>query len=166
MSWRKLVCNNGGLPRWIFILRLAALGRLQTRDRLFKWGITTDQICPVCDKEPESLNHLFFVCEVSAEIWQKLLNWIGIRKVPTHWTEELGWAELNAKGRNPQAEVYRMMLAAAVYYVWRERNARVFQSQRQSPQAIIKLIIQDIHARATKQARIALWLEDHNFYPS
>ncbi|XP_060188663.1 uncharacterized protein LOC132617631 [Lycium barbarum] len=117
MSWRKLVCNNGGLPRWIFILRLAALGRLQTRDRLFKWGITTDQICPVCDREPESLNHLFFVCDVSAEIWQKLLNWIGIRKVPTHWTEELGWAELNAKGRNPQAKVYRMMLTAAVYYV-------------------------------------------------
>jgi len=37
VSWRRLVYNNSGLPRWIFILRVAALERLNIRDRLVKW---------------------------------------------------------------------------------------------------------------------------------
>lgn len=34
VQWKKLVCNNFGSLKWIFILRLAAHGRLATRDRL------------------------------------------------------------------------------------------------------------------------------------
>uniref|UniRef100_A0A0V0HDQ0 Putative ovule protein n=1 Tax=Solanum chacoense TaxID=4108 RepID=A0A0V0HDQ0_SOLCH len=102
VSWRRLVCNNSGLPRWIFILRLAALGRLNTRDRLVKWGVTTNQMCPLCENKPECLNHLFFVCEVSTEVWKQLLKWIGITKVPAQLSEELKWAAVHAKGRNPK----------------------------------------------------------------
>lgn len=47
VSWRRLICNNSGYPKWIFTLQLAALGRLYTRDRLAKWGVTTELICPV-----------------------------------------------------------------------------------------------------------------------
>ncbi|XP_016506048.1 uncharacterized protein LOC107823861 [Nicotiana tabacum] len=34
VSWRKLVCNNAGLPKWIFTVFLAAHRRLLTKDRL------------------------------------------------------------------------------------------------------------------------------------
>jgi len=63
---------------------------------------------------------------------------------------------VNAKGRNPKDEVYRMMLAAAVYYIWRERNTRVFQNKRQTPQ--IRLIIQEIHVRGANKNKLAAWL--------
>ncbi|KAK6777420.1 hypothetical protein RDI58_024137 [Solanum bulbocastanum] len=61
VSWRKLLCINGGLPRWTFIVRLAALGRLNTRDRIVQCGVTTNSIYSLCEKEPECLNYLFFV---------------------------------------------------------------------------------------------------------
>lgn len=60
--WRRLICNSFGAPEWIFILRLAAHGRLYTRDRLAQWGIVLHQICPLCHQHNESISHLFFKC--------------------------------------------------------------------------------------------------------
>ncbi|KAH0679246.1 hypothetical protein KY284_020331 [Solanum tuberosum] len=37
VSWRKMVCNNMGCPKWKFILWLALKGRLQTKDKLGQW---------------------------------------------------------------------------------------------------------------------------------
>ncbi|XP_060195279.1 uncharacterized protein LOC132624530 [Lycium barbarum] len=33
-QWRRLTCNNGGLPKWSFIVTVVAQRRLLTRDRL------------------------------------------------------------------------------------------------------------------------------------
>ncbi|XP_060184319.1 uncharacterized protein LOC132614001 [Lycium barbarum] len=40
VSWRKLVCNNYGAPKWTFILYLTLHKRLYTRHRLLKWRST------------------------------------------------------------------------------------------------------------------------------
>lgn len=55
---RRLICNNPGSPRWLFILYLALQKKLYTRDRLEKWGITTEILCPLCNNEVESHQHL------------------------------------------------------------------------------------------------------------
>lgn len=51
MEWRRLVCNNQGMPKWTFILILALHGKLPTKNRLAKWGVVTDKICPLCNIE-------------------------------------------------------------------------------------------------------------------
>lgn len=79
VSWRKLVCDNIGLPRWIFGLRLADLGRLNTTDRLFKQGLTTNQMCRLCEVENDTIHRLFFTCNVPSQVWQKLLLQCNIR---------------------------------------------------------------------------------------
>lgn len=45
------------------MLTLAGHGRLTTRDGLARWGVTADQICPLCSVENESVEHLFFRCD-------------------------------------------------------------------------------------------------------
>lgn len=53
VEWRRLVCNNIGSPRWIFILRLTALHTLYIRDRLLKWGMVVDpsfRLCTMADE--------------------------------------------------------------------------------------------------------------------
>ncbi|XP_059310884.1 uncharacterized protein LOC132062306 [Lycium ferocissimum] len=80
VHWKKLTCNNDGSPKWIFVLNLTAQNRLLTRDRLASWGITQDVICPLCNVENESANHLFFACTFSEGIWAKILAWQGIRR--------------------------------------------------------------------------------------
>ncbi|XP_009590345.1 uncharacterized protein [Nicotiana tomentosiformis] len=166
VAWRKLMCNNQGLPKWIFILRLAALGRLYTKDRLFKWGVTQDQFCLLCGQDHESLAHLFFTCETTAQLWKKLLNWIGVTRNPMVWEDELQWGMQHASGSSSRAEVYRMLLAVAVYHVWMERNYRVFQGKQQSIEVVARPIVQEIHFRDSMKVKIAKWLESLNYYPA
>lgn len=71
VPWRRLVCNNYGAPKWIFTLRLVAHEKLYIRDKLAKWGLLSNQLCPLCNLEEESIDHLFFKCGVAAEIGTK-----------------------------------------------------------------------------------------------
>lgn len=75
--------------KWIFILYLAIHGQIYTKDKLEKWGILTDYICPLCDNEPESHQNLFFECIESSRIWNKLLNWMTIIRGSKGWNKEL-----------------------------------------------------------------------------
>ncbi|XP_009773440.1 uncharacterized protein LOC107796620 [Nicotiana tabacum] len=132
VPWRKLTCNNYASPKWIFILNLAAWGRLNTKDRLAKWGIVSEQKCILCKEQNEIITHLFFECKISTELWGKMLLWQGIRISVMTWKEELHWAVSKMKGENVSAEIYRMAFAGCVYYIWQERNLRVFQSNQRS----------------------------------
>lgn len=49
VPWKRLVCNNYGCPKWIFILRLVAHGRLSIKDRLVHWGLNVNPFCPICE---------------------------------------------------------------------------------------------------------------------
>ncbi|XP_075074721.1 uncharacterized protein LOC142162287 [Nicotiana tabacum] len=78
VSWRKVVCHNGGCPRWKFVLTMTAHGRLYTKDRLQRWGMAVDQDCILCNNEKETIQYLFFECSYSKTLWSKLLEWQGI----------------------------------------------------------------------------------------
>ncbi|XP_070018255.1 uncharacterized protein LOC142172746 [Nicotiana tabacum] len=129
VSWRRVVCSNVGCPRWTVILTLIAHGKLYTKDRLSKWGIQIDQECVLCRKKNETVQHLFFECSYAAELWGNLQNWQVIRRPIYGWSEELAWAEKWLKRQNARTELYKMALAACVYYVWQERNTRIFQDK-------------------------------------
>lgn len=95
-----------------------------------------------------------------------MLIWLGVNRVPRSWDIELAWAAAYAKGRSVKAEMYRMALAAIIYHLWRERNTRIFQQKQQPVERLVKMIIQEIHARGIYQMRVATWLEEHNYYPA
>ncbi|XP_059316768.1 uncharacterized protein LOC132067517 [Lycium ferocissimum] len=153
------------MPKWIFILNLAAQRRLLTRDRLASWGITQDVMCPLCNDENETLNHLFFTCSYAASIWEKLLQWQGMARPILGWVDELHWATTNAQGNSATAAVYRMTLAACVYQVWKERNLRIFENKSRPPAPILRMIIQEVTMRGAMQRKLASKFEKLNFYP-
>ncbi|KAM3216398.1 hypothetical protein P3L10_025839 [Capsicum annuum] len=120
VEWRRLVCNNIGLPRWI-MLRLATLLKLYN-DRLIKWKMALDPTCPQCNVADEIHSDLSFACSVAAQEWKKLLSWVGIPQVPGERDLELSQATTYAKDNSSRAEMDRMVLAAAMYHLWRDRN--------------------------------------------
>ncbi|XP_009766845.1 uncharacterized protein LOC107832812 [Nicotiana tabacum] len=151
MTWRKLVRNNQGLPKWIFILRLALQQRLATKERRARWGIISEQTC-LCQRENETVQHLFFGCEISGSIWQQLLKWQGIQRTKKTWLEQFG------KGKSGGAAVCRMTLAATIYHIWQERNDVIFQKKRRSTNAIR-------HVRATIFPLLERTMSKLNRYP-
>lgn len=86
---------------------------------MHKWSVSTSLIFPLCEKENETIADLFFECDVSTFIWKMLLHWMNITRAAM---QELSWAEKWEKGRNPRECVYIMMLAGAVYHIWREKH--------------------------------------------
>ncbi|XP_019238224.1 PREDICTED: uncharacterized protein LOC109218324 [Nicotiana attenuata] len=165
VTWRRIVCNNKGLPKWIFILRLAIQDRLATKERLARWGLVDETICTMCHRENETLQHLFFHCEFSNEVLQKLLSWQGIMRRKKEWQEEIQWTEKKAAGKSAGAEVYIMELAAAVYHIWQARNNVIFQKKQVNAQNIVKMIIQEIHIRAQDSTKLDTYLRNMNWYP-
>ncbi|XP_059310242.1 uncharacterized protein LOC132061438 [Lycium ferocissimum] len=165
VPWRKVVCNNYGSAKWIFILRLIICSKILTRDRLVKWSITKDTSYPLCNTGVESVEHLFFSCVISANIWSRILAWQGIKRTTGSWCQELAWALQSYKGNSATAEVYRICLAGTTYYIWQERNARVFQKKQRSVDSIVKQIVQDVHCRGIVSAKLKRKLDRMNFYP-
>ncbi|XP_070057352.1 uncharacterized protein [Nicotiana tomentosiformis] len=141
------------------------MGKLITRDRLVRWRVTNDLQCPLCNVKEESIEHLFFKCTYAESIWRKLLQWMGITRQAMERKHEIAWAYCHAKGRSANDEIYRMALAGCVYYVWQERNQRIFRAQQRQQGMIVKLIIQMICGRGHMLPRLRRRLEELNFYP-
>ncbi|KAK4734320.1 hypothetical protein R3W88_008581 [Solanum pinnatisectum] len=136
IQWSRIICNNPGLLKWIFIFRLAALRRLHTKDRLMKWGVLGEQQCALCERAYETTNHLFFCYDYAKNIWSKILQWQGIHRQVLSWQKELSWACTYANGKGSRDTIYRMSLTATMYQ-------RIFQSKRSLPQVITRKIVQE-----------------------
>ncbi|KAH0641836.1 hypothetical protein KY289_032810 [Solanum tuberosum] len=110
---------------------LAVNGRLATKDRLAKWGIIQYPECPLCLMKNEDLDHMFFQCPYTAEVWRRVLTWQGINKSTMHWTAEVQWAGKYIKERSSTALVYKLAMASSIYHLWLERNKRIFTQKKQ-----------------------------------
>lgn len=53
---------------------------------------------------------------------------LNIQRTPKAWTSKWQWFIGVHKGRNGQAQSLRIALAAKVYNIWRERDARIFRN--------------------------------------
>ncbi|XP_059310692.1 uncharacterized protein LOC132062059 [Lycium ferocissimum] len=164
VPWRKMICNNYGVPKWIFTFRVAAMGRLYTRDRLAKWGIANILDYPLCNNAHESIRHLYFMCPFSNYVWTQLLAWQGINKAPQDWEVELAWISRNTR-KSGEAEIFRMVAAGCIYHIWKERNYRIFQAKTRTAKQVIKTVIQEVCYRGNVRAGIERRLRAMNFYP-
>ena len=72
VEWSKVVWFSQGNPRYAFILWMAIKGKLQTQDRIMVWNSNKDMKCSLCNMTNDSHKHLFFECEFSKSIWEKL----------------------------------------------------------------------------------------------
>ncbi|XP_010674814.1 uncharacterized protein LOC104890895 [Beta vulgaris subsp. vulgaris] len=126
VHWKRVACNNKASPKALFVTWLILHGRLATKDRLFTWGITNDDHCPLCNEASESISHLFFECPFSRASWnacqQQLKEVVTVRAL----TEEINVVALKSKRSGAKAQLYCMMFAETMYQIWLQRNAKIF----------------------------------------
>jgi len=124
VSWSQVVWEQWSLPKHNFILWLAVLGRLRTRDRL--QFLPIDPTCAFCRCEEETHAHLFFSCNWTGCLWAKIKSWLRIGRRMLSLSSAL-WG-LNSKRSNVEFRMRRVSLAITVYLIWEERNKRVFDA--------------------------------------
>lgn len=137
-DWYASVWFKGCVPNHAFNMWILTLNRLPTRVRLASWGLNVTTNCCLCSREEENRDHLLLSCEYSSEIW-RLVSQHMLRS----WPELLSWT----RPSTPQAPSLLRTLAAqaTVFYVWKQRNNVLHNSQSIPPGSIFTCIDRKIH---------------------
>lgn len=116
---------KGHIPRHSFIMWLASIGRLRMMDRLH--GRVTSTTCILCGIHMETHDHLFFECHYTNLVWTSICHKANMHWPHQPWTQLFHWTASYYKQRNDSEHmIARILLSTAVYFLWFERNNRVF----------------------------------------
>ena len=126
----------------------------RSHDRIFK--LTPGPLaCVLCHQGMETHDHLFFKCSFSSFVWQGIMQCLEIGSSPTTWGALVEWAAGYWKKKTPPHIIPRIFFGAAIYHIWKERNARTFRSEAKPEGRILR----DICYQVSLQTRIK-WRND------
>ncbi|GJW16706.1 transposon TX1 [Tanacetum coccineum] len=128
----------------IFIWR-ALKGRLPVREELDKRGIDLySLLCPCCDTVVESCNHTLVLCNLAWSVLERIYRWWKLGNVNAFSIEELYSFNGNVNIPTQSSSLWQAVIWTSGYYIWKERNSRVFRNKVSS----INKIIQDIQLKS------------------
>ncbi|XP_048494393.1 uncharacterized protein LOC125494715 [Beta vulgaris subsp. vulgaris] len=110
VRWKRLLCNNKASPKSLFITWLAVLNRLATKSRLAQWNMISDTTCVLRNDAEEDIQHLFFNCPFSSDIWMQCLNLLGISRRPMAFLDEISIAASKCRRKSNRNQLYGMLL--------------------------------------------------------
>ncbi|XP_058753388.1 uncharacterized protein LOC131626585 [Vicia villosa] len=139
VEWRGLLVSNYTRPRAVFTLWLACHKRLATKERLEKFGVHTDQKCEFCECS-ENIQHLFFECRYTKEVWSKVLHWLNVKHQAKGWDQELAWLGKVCRSKNWRSSSVKAAIAETVYALWMQRNDKVFQKDYRDTHIVQRII--------------------------
>ncbi|XP_059638758.1 uncharacterized protein LOC132281037 [Cornus florida] len=134
VPWFDLVWRSPAIPRMKFNLWLAIQDRLPTLDR--RQMATHNNVCFLCNASPESHSHLFFSCDFTSLIWSFYMAKCRITTATPPWPELISTFSYRWSSPSPLNLLRKLSLAALVYHIWEERNARIFCGKRSSQNTI------------------------------
>ncbi|GKA23674.1 RNA-directed DNA polymerase, eukaryota, reverse transcriptase zinc-binding domain protein [Tanacetum coccineum] len=147
VCWSKLVWFSQCIPKHSFILWMAVQERLLTHDRIRKWGNYDMMVCGLCMKCEESHNHLFFQCEYSQGIWSNLQSLMNSNINTQCWKDNVVLISKKPCLNNIWSIIRRLCLGACVYYIWQERNFRLFRDQKREWKCLLDIVCDTVKAR-------------------
>ncbi|GJS03904.1 hypothetical protein Tco_0320412 [Tanacetum coccineum] len=106
-------------------LRPRDVKKLKTQDLLRSWDVTGALAanCPLCESTPDSHAHIFFECPFSRHIWNRVKDWAGLSGLPPSIDLIISDITPGAHRRTTKCVIAKLVVAAAAYFLWQERNA-------------------------------------------
>ncbi|KAF4403387.1 hypothetical protein G4B88_008033 [Cannabis sativa] len=117
--WDTLV-----LPKHRFIFWQIANSHLLTRDYLHHIMVTPNNLCPVCEVEVETHDHIFFNCYYTSQVFEAVNRWLGDIHWPRSTAEMLQLC--NNATKDLTQRILNAVMAAVFYFLWKNRNKCVF----------------------------------------
>lgn len=125
-----------------------------TKDKLLRYGTISQKLCSICNQGHESIDHLFFQCNVSLHIWKTVLNLCFQDYSPQSWNSFIEEKVRLWKHDNLKNIISKLCLGAMVYLIWKERNQICFGKGRSSKEKIIAIIKECVRERASDLSNI------------
>ncbi|GKC54720.1 reverse transcriptase domain, reverse transcriptase zinc-binding domain protein [Tanacetum coccineum] len=147
--WFYLLHTHHAFHLWL------AMGRkLKTQDKLKQWDVDTLVDlnllrCPLCKSQPDSHDHLFFSYPYSSQVWLRITNLADMPSTLPMWDDIVDWLLPISKGNSVNSIVGRLILAASTYFVWQERNNRLFAKGERRVNEICEVIAGVVRLKLT-----------------
>ncbi|GKA26873.1 hypothetical protein Tco_0712982 [Tanacetum coccineum] len=162
VNWYRIVWFNHCIPRHAFHLWLVMHNSLKTQDQVRQWdvGLNTNLnllSCAFCDSQPDSHAHLFFECSFPTQIWMYIRHLAGMEMVSSSFHDIVSYLLPIAHRRTTKSIIGRLLIAAASYFIWVERNNRIFKNTRRSPEEIRDSIMVTVRLKI-----LTFWFKNTN----
>ncbi|GJR39359.1 reverse transcriptase domain, reverse transcriptase zinc-binding domain protein [Tanacetum coccineum] len=123
--WNKLAPKKVN----VFVWRVLH-GRILVRVELDKRGIDLDSLlCPCCDDSVESCDHSLVTCNMAKSVWDKIFEWWKIGPVNVFSANDLFRFSGNVAVHSYSRALWQLVIWTTGYYIWKERNSRVFKAK-------------------------------------
>lgn len=136
LPWAKLMCQTSVPPKYKFVNWLVMHDRLATCSYLQNLGINVEHDCCFCNREEETMDHLFFDCEFWRDVWRKVAAVCGVCRGTEPWHEGRRQLVAHCTNNSGKQKTYRCMVAVMIYHIWKERNNRRMQGVQNSGETI------------------------------
>ncbi|GJW04065.1 protein LAZ1 [Tanacetum coccineum] len=146
VNWFKVVWFTHNIPRHAFHLWLVMRRSLKTQDRMRQWDVGTDVDlnmlrCPLCESQKGTHEHLFFECSFYALVWNSVRHLAGMDHIQPKINDVVLSLKRMANKRTTNSIIGRLILAATSYFIWLERNNRIFKNAKKNPKEIKDIIM-------------------------
>ncbi|XP_071708153.1 uncharacterized protein [Rutidosis leptorrhynchoides] len=91
-------------------------------------------------RRTDSLDHLFFKCPFSLQIWNKVLGLWQVQYSTDAWRDVLIQLGPNASSASARITVSKILFAASVYFIWQERNLCTFKKKFRTVDQVFNII--------------------------
>eukprot|EP00268_Persea_americana_P012878 TRINITY_DN15545_c0_g1_i6.p1 TRINITY_DN15545_c0_g1~~TRINITY_DN15545_c0_g1_i6.p1 ORF type:complete len:174 (-),score=24.45 TRINITY_DN15545_c0_g1_i6:44-565(-) len=116
-------------PRVIAFGWSALLGGILTMDNLQRRRMVVVNACPMCLVDEESIDHLLLNCRVPQCPWKAILGWFHYCSPLPHSLTALFKSWRLGVGPKRGRIMWRLSFLAAIWTIWKERNARCFEGK-------------------------------------
>ncbi|GJW64567.1 RNA-directed DNA polymerase, eukaryota, reverse transcriptase zinc-binding domain protein [Tanacetum coccineum] len=147
VDWCDLVWFSNCTPKHSFIVWMAVQDMLTTQERIMKWYPEKQLKCSLCGMKPDSLNYLFFECNYSAKVWKELMEKYDHYDMPNIWDDLLITMTSMRHNKSIKSVLRRIVFAACVYFIWNERNKRLFTNDKKNYNELIAKVVNHIRLK-------------------
>ncbi|PWA88131.1 reverse transcriptase zinc-binding domain-containing protein [Artemisia annua] len=95
----------------------------------------------------DSHSHLFFKCSYANSIWKEFQSRIQVECDDKDWNAIMELFAGMHNSKNIDSIISRLSLAACVYFIWQERNNRLFKNESRKWEELLNAITDIIRLR-------------------
>ncbi|GJS68607.1 hypothetical protein Tco_0683172 [Tanacetum coccineum] len=176
INWHKIVWFSHAVPRHSFHMWLVMRKALKTQDKLRMWDLggvdPTTITCVLCGTQADSHTHLFFECPYASKVWISIRHLAGMEHISPIMDDIVAYLIPMAHKRNVLSVIGKLIVAAGTYFIWRERNTRLFKNIKRPPEDVrdaimvtvrLKLLTLRFKNKERVKTLLARWNMPSNF---
>ncbi|GKF00995.1 hypothetical protein Tco_0027918, partial [Tanacetum coccineum] len=84
---------------------------------------------------------VFFDCIFSSQIWEHMKMFAGLPNCSSPLEDIVTFLVPISKKRSARSVIAKLVFAACSYFIWQERNYRLFKKKERSKEQVLELIM-------------------------